>query len=613
MLRFKRFSTVLAILLLSLVSTPQSNAHTGLVGTSPSDGQKVYANVESLTLEFSDKVELLPNAFQLFNSSGEVLELGKPKLIELENFTTITIPTLGNISEGWYAVGWKVVSKDGHPVSGAYSFSVDLNSDGEVGVIGSSDLLKSIANPYSYLKPFIILGKTLGYASTIIAAGIVFFLILVPKGKQGLINKLCKYVSLSTLVGIVATVFSWILDVFVLYGNSSAIFKLITLPPGKSYLVRLFALATIIPICLLIKHGVMKIIILSIFSIISLYSFTISGHTSILEPKWLASTSLIAHLFAASVWVGGLFALFIALKQLRIDDPEVAALVTGRFSIAASAALALMSVAASSLAIITLGDLSNLFSTNYGRSLLAKLTIVLLIVLLGAYNHYILVPKIIQKNIVSFADNSVVVTSSSDNATQQNTALSLLYRVLKFEIFAIIAIAIATAIMTSYTAPRVVDYYGSSAEAGENYWAGVLPGHMHIPGMNMANLYGRFDFSADGKEVLSSDTTPERIVGSGTIDDYVFTLTLASNNKGPLLKIIGVDSNGNKASFQQVDVVFEHKVSGVGPLIRNAKPSGDAWEVSADDLQIAGNWSVTIKANIDNFSLVKGTLGITIS
>ena len=167
--------------------------------------------------------------------------------------------------------------------------------------------------------------------------------------------------------------------------------------------------------------------------------------------------------------------------------------------------------------------------------------------------------------------------------------------------------------MTSYTAPRVVDYYGSSAEAGENYWAGVLPGHMHIPGMNMANLYGRFDFSADGKEVLSSDTSPERIVGSGTIDDYVFTLTLASNSNGPLLRIIGVDSNGNKASFQQVDVVFEHKVSGVGPLIRNAKPSGDAWEVSADDLQIAGNWSVTIKANIDNFSLVKGTLGITIS
>jgi hypothetical protein len=79
------------------------------------------------------------------------------------------------------------------------------------------------------------------------------------------------------------------------------------------------------------------------------------------------------------------------------------------------------------------------------------------------------------------------------------------------------------------------------------------------------------------------------------------------------LKIIGVDSKGNKARFQQVDIVFEHKVSGVGPLIRNAKPSGDAWEVSADDLQIAGIWSVTIKANIDNFSLVKGTLGITIS
>ena len=613
MLRFKRLSVILAILFLSFANSPQSYAHTGLVGTSPSDGQKVYNTIETLTLEFSDKVELLPNAFQLFNSSGEVLKLGKPKLIELENFTTITIPTLGNISEGWYAVGWKVVSKDGHPVSGAYSFSVDLNSDGEVGSIGSSDLLKSIANPYSFLKPFIILGKTFGYASTVITAGIVFFLILLPKGKQSVIGKLTKWAMLSSLVGVLSIVFSWVLDVFVLYGNSSAIFKLVTLPPGKSYLVRLFALGLVIPICLLIKHGVVKITILFLCSILSLYSFTISGHTSILEPKWLASASLFAHLIAASVWIGGLFALFVTLKQLRNEDPESAALITGRFSITASAALALMSVAASSLAITTLGDLSNVFSTNYGRSLLMKLIIVLVIVILGAYNHYVLVPKILQRNSLAIADNLEIEKSSPEYAIQRNTALSSLYRVLKFEVFAIIAIAVTTAIMTSYTAPRVVDYYGSSAEAGENYWAGVLPGHMHIPGMNMTNLYGRFDFSADGEEVLSSDTTPERIVGSGIIDDYVFTLALSSNSKGPLLKIIGVDSKGNKATFQQVDVVFEHKVSGVGPLIRNAKPSGDAWEVSADDLQIAGIWSVTIKANIDNFSLVKGTLGITIS
>jgi len=613
MLRLKKISITLAILFLSFANSPQAYAHTGLVGTSPSDGQKVYSTVDSLTLEFSGKVELLPNAFQLFNSSGEVLKLGKPQLNELENFTTITIPTLGNINEGWYAVGWKVVSKDGHPVSGAYSFSVDLNSDGEIGVIGSNDLLKSIANPYSFLKPFIVLGKTFSYASTVIAVGIVFFLILIPKGKKGVIGKLTKFAILASLVGVFSTIISWILDVFVLYGNSSAVFKLVTLPPGKSYLVRLFALGAIIPICILIKHSLAKIIVLCLCSTITLYSFTISGHTSILEPKWLASASLVAHLLAASVWIGGLFALFVTLKQLKNEDPESAALITGRFSITASAALALMSVAASSLAIITLGDLSNLTSTNYGRSLLAKLLIVLLIVILGAYNHYILVPKILQKNSLTYAENLEIANSSPEYVTQRNTALSLLYRILKFEIFAIVAIAVATAIMTSYTAPRVVDYYGTSAEVGENYWAGVLPGHMHIPGMNMANLYGRFDFSADGEEVLSSDTTPERIVGSGTIEDYIFTLALTSNSNGPLLKIIGVDSKGNKARFQQVDIVFEHKVSGVGPLIRNAKPSGDAWEVSADDLQIAGIWSVTIKANIDNFSLVKGTLGITIS
>jgi hypothetical protein len=284
-----------------------------------------------------------------------------------------------------------------------------------------------------------------------------------------------------------------------------------------------------------------------------------------------------------------------------------------------------MSVASSSLTIITLGNLSNLYKTDYGIALLVKLTFVVILATLGAYNHYILVPKILKKDTINFnakidLQSSELLESSSevDGAvanldTRRNLSLDSLFKVLRFEILFLVVIVFATAMMTANTAPRVAQYYGSSSEVGESYWTGLIPGHMHIPGMDMTNFYGRFDFSPEDGSITTSDILPERIVGSGKVQDYIFTLSLSANDKGPILKVVAVDSSGEVVNFERLDLVFEHKVSGVGPLVRNASNFNDSWVLPADDLQIAGVWTITVKANIDNFTLVKGEIGITIA
>lgn len=627
MLRFRAvfllflFSTILG------VNTLPASAHTALVGTSPSDGQKLYAPVESLTLEFSETVELLPNAFKLFDSKGKVLPLKDPELTVFDNFTTISITLENKISEGWYAVGWKVVSKDGHPVSGAYSFTVDTNSDGDIGSKGSKELLTSIANPFGFLKPFVSFAKASWYASSVLVVGIIVFFLIGWKFREIYYRPLRNLLVYVLLYGILATIASWILDVYILYGNLSAITKLLSLPPGMAYLYRLIAYLGILVVLFMRFGKINKIkqFIFFGFSVLIIFSFSTSGHTTILQPLWLSKLALVSHLSVASIWIGGILCLCLILKLFRKSNPEEVAITTGRFSIAASISLAIMSVASSSLTIITLGNLSNLYKTDYGIALLVKLTFVVILATLGAYNHYILVPKILKKDTINFNDkidsqSSELLESSSevDGAvanldTRRNLSLDSLFKVLRFEILFLVAIVFATAMMTANTAPRVAQYYGSSSEVGESYWAGLIPGHMHIPGMDMTNFYGRFDFSPEDGSITTSDILPERIVGSGKVQDYIFTLSLSANDKGPILKVVAVDSSGELVNFERLDLVFEHKVSGVGPLVRNASNFNDSWVLPADDLQIAGVWTITVKANIDNFTLVKGEIGITIA
>jgi methionine-rich copper-binding protein CopC len=96
-------------------------AHDELVSTDPAAGSEVAALPSTLTLAFSG--ELLggegANEVQVTDASGATLNDG-PTAVD---GTTVTQALAGD-AVGSIQVLWRVVSSDGHPISGEFSFTV---------------------------------------------------------------------------------------------------------------------------------------------------------------------------------------------------------------------------------------------------------------------------------------------------------------------------------------------------------------------------------------------------------------------------------------------------------------------------------------------------------
>ena len=96
-------------------------AHDELVGAAPATGAQVDALPPEIVLTFSGVLLDEPAATEVVvtDAGGASLTGGDPVL----DGTKLTQPLTGTAS-GVVSVIWRVVSSDGHPVSGEYSFTV---------------------------------------------------------------------------------------------------------------------------------------------------------------------------------------------------------------------------------------------------------------------------------------------------------------------------------------------------------------------------------------------------------------------------------------------------------------------------------------------------------
>lgn len=156
-------------------------------------------------------------------------------------------------------------------------------------------------------------------------------------------------------------------------------------------------------------------------------SYTFVGH-SLGDPRWLLASLLTLHLLAAAFWIGALLPLRHAVGQ-----PEGARLLH-RFGNVASLTVALLVVVGLIFAWLMTGSFSNLLSTAYGWTLLAKLGVVSGLMALAALNKWRFVPSL---------------------ASGTPAAVPHLRRSIQIEAIAVLLILLATATLTSITTPPV--------------------------------------------------------------------------------------------------------------------------------------------------------------
>ncbi len=117
---------LLALLLVGVVMTslPAAQGHSSLVSSTPRNGAVVKTFPTTLSLTFNEEILQLagkePSRVQLFSPSQRRISLGKTTIVR----EVLTAAVIGAKREnGRYRLSYRVVSADGHVITGALTFT----------------------------------------------------------------------------------------------------------------------------------------------------------------------------------------------------------------------------------------------------------------------------------------------------------------------------------------------------------------------------------------------------------------------------------------------------------------------------------------------------------
>ncbi|MFK8023835.1 MAG: CopD family protein [Ilumatobacter sp.] len=126
-------------------------------------------------------------------------------------------------------------------------------------------------------------------------------------------------------------------------------------------------------------------------------SYWFDGHTVTRGPRLVHAAVNTVHVIAGSVWFAGVAMLaLIAWSRYRRGASSGLNSLVVRFSSIASIALAAVVVAGATMAIFVLDTMSGLWESPWGRVLLLKSAAVAIAAAMGAYNHFVLRPLIVE-------------------------------------------------------------------------------------------------------------------------------------------------------------------------------------------------------------------------
>jgi len=111
----------LGVFLLLTLGSGVAAAHTALAGSNPAKDATVAAAPDAIVLTFTEDINPAFANVVLSNAEGRKWESTAPR-VEGPRLSFAIGPD--RPGEGVYTVGYRVVSADGHPVTGSYSFTI---------------------------------------------------------------------------------------------------------------------------------------------------------------------------------------------------------------------------------------------------------------------------------------------------------------------------------------------------------------------------------------------------------------------------------------------------------------------------------------------------------
>jgi copper transport protein len=375
-------------------------AHAALMHTEPVASRTVNTPPAEVRLTYSEPVEPRFAIVSVTDADGKQVTAGSPARAPGSPQTLVT--PLRRLPEGWYLVFWRVISADGHPVRGAFTFAVGPNAGPppQFQVPSLTETATTAQLLAARWAVFLSLLTTLGLfvLRTLIARPVVR---AVPGSSLQAVS-IAFWCAL--VVALVAT------PVYVVLATAQfslrSAFDLGAIVPvarassfGRDYLnleliLGLFAAAAAAALWLdrpeRPQRSVVELLALPAAlaaGAAALMLPALAGHAGQKSPRGLALPLDIVHLAAASVWLGGLIGLVVFWLSVGAQRRVAAlALVVPRFSAVAFVSVAVLIGAGIGQALLELPTFGSLWETSYGQALLWKIGLLFAALLLAAVN-----------------------------------------------------------------------------------------------------------------------------------------------------------------------------------------------------------------------------------
>jgi copper transport protein len=163
----------LALLLLVCFATPAA-AHAELVSVTPANGVQLARPPSEIKLTFTESVNLVNDGIRLLDPVGATVPTNGPTV----KGQSVSLPIPANLPDGPYVLTWRVVSSDGHPITGASSFGVGTAPAHVPGsTTGTADATASTGASGALPWPVVAI-RMVGYMAFALFAGVAAFVLL---------------------------------------------------------------------------------------------------------------------------------------------------------------------------------------------------------------------------------------------------------------------------------------------------------------------------------------------------------------------------------------------------------------------------------------------------
>ncbi len=455
--------TVWVLGALGLVLPAVAGAHAALLHTSPSASVVTNGPPAEVALTYSESIEPRFSIISVTDVQGRQVTSGSPQR-QAGSPQTLVVP-LERLPSGWYLVIWRVISADGHPVRGAFTFAVGP-SPGPAPQFVIPSLSETAATPGLVGLRFV------AFLAAMLSVGLFAFRMLIARP---LLQRVPGASLSPVTVAFVATLAVSLVAVPVYVVASTAKFALRssldlgTLIPlvrdsgfGRSYVdlwivLALFGAAALAAIAIDRADRPLRSTaeLLATGSGLATAGAAlaipgIAGHASQTSPAALALGLDWAHLVCGSLWVGGLLGLLAVWFGTPAERRrQTLAVVVPRFSSVAFVSVLVLLASGVAAAYLHLPTLASLWQTSYGKVILIKSAILAVTMLLGAVNLLVTRPRLAAAGI------------REDLAER---APALLQRLVASEVALVAGAVLAASVLTSLPPPpRALANLGSAS------------------------------------------------------------------------------------------------------------------------------------------------------